>query len=259
MVFGLLGLGRPRPESLPPVSPPAIACSKDRGFVGKVLAESRAYFDCSLDSFELVDDRDKWSVHFRPVQGTKLGMVRLEAEVPLRADTLFSLLTSMPGHYIIDPFPKEIHSQFVKPLHLPAGEASVVYTEAPRFIGIFRAREYVTADCVASRERLFVCKSCLVRDGPLAETKRGKVRGNLLYAMRMADLEGRPGCRLQMINWIDLGRNTVPPKLLNAITTRWYFQALRRRLERYIKAHGLDAATPRSALAHLERPERPGQ
>eukprot|EP00887_Chlorella_sp_A99_P001553 scaffold8.g1553.t1 len=208
MVFGLLGLGRPRPESLPPVSPPAIACSKDRGFVGKVLAESRAYFDCSLDSFELVDDRDKWSVHFRP-----LGMVRLEAEVPLRADTLFSLLTSMPGHYIIDPFPKEIHSQFVK-------------------VSIFRAREYVTADCVASRERLFVCKSCLVRDGPLAETKRGKVRGNLLYAMRMADLEGRPGCRLQMINWIDLGRNTVPPKLLNAITTRWYFQALRRRLER---------------------------
>lgn len=41
-------------------------------------------------------------------------MVRLEAEVPLRADTLFRLLRTMDGKGVIDPFPREHHSEPVK-------------------------------------------------------------------------------------------------------------------------------------------------
>lgn len=29
---------------------------------------------------------------------------------------------------------------------------------------------------------------------------------------------------LQMINWLDLGANTVPPLVANAVTERWYMQ-----------------------------------
>ena len=40
----------------------------------------------------------------------QLTLVRLDAEVPVRADTLFARLTSMPGKRLIDPFPREQHS-----------------------------------------------------------------------------------------------------------------------------------------------------
>lgn len=52
----------------------------------------------------------------------------------------------------------------------------------------------------------------------------------------------------QMINWLDLGRDTVPPWLANTITERWFFQGLMRRLRRYTAQHGLTADTPPEAL-----------
>lgn len=38
-----------------------------------------------------------------------------------------------------------------------------------------------------------------------------------------------------MVNWLDLGANTVPPLMANAVTERWYFQALMRRLNRHLQ------------------------
>ncbi len=46
----------------------------------------------------------------------------------------------------------------------------------------------------------------------------------------------------QMINWLDLGSTkkynaaNVPPWLANAVTERWYFQALMRRLRKHTAA-----------------------
>ena len=44
-----------------------------------------------------------------------------------------------------------------------------------------------------------------------------------------------------MLNWLDLGRDTVPPALANLITERWYMQALLGRLRRHARSHGLPA------------------
>ena len=229
----------------------------------------------------------------------QLTMARLEAEVPMAADDLFALMTSMEGKVhlpyrtpapwlvgsqpfgeswpprkrsschapccllplpqcIVDPFPREHHSELVKvgrrrrrpssacpplllgcsllpllpptpvpatqcatpppqptsvqpcpsppgvqPLRLPGGEAAVVFSEAPRFAGLLRPREYVTCDAAAPGERLFVCKSCRVEEGLLAAPRRGAVRANLLFAMRMSECGGRaagapPRCRMQV-------------------------------------------------------------
>ena len=49
----------------------------------------------------------------------------------------------------------------------------MVYSEAPRFAGMLRPREYVTVDAEATGERLFVCKSCEVQDGPFAAAQVG--------------------------------------------------------------------------------------
>lgn len=46
---------------------------------------------------------------------------------------------------------------------------------------------------------------------------------------------------MQCINWVDLGRDTVPTWLANAITERWFFPALVKRLRRYTEQHGLAA------------------
>lgn len=48
-------------------------------------------------------------------------------------------------------------------------------------------------------------------------------------------------CSMQCINWLDLGRDTVPTWLANAITERWFFPALVKRLRRYTEQHGLAA------------------
>lgn len=58
---------------------------------------------------------------------------------------------------------------------------------------------YVTCDVAAPKERMFVCKSVKVDEGPYAKTAKGRVRANLLFAMRMKEVEGRPGtCHLQV-------------------------------------------------------------
>jgi hypothetical protein len=41
-----------------------------------------------------------------------------------------------------------------------------------------------------------------------------------------------------MVNWLDLGGNTVPPLVANAVTERWYFQALMGRLNRHLRERG---------------------
>jgi hypothetical protein len=41
-------------------------------------------------------------------------MARLEAEVPVPPDDLYRLLRSMEGKRIIDPFPRDKHSEHVK-------------------------------------------------------------------------------------------------------------------------------------------------
>jgi hypothetical protein len=56
---------------------------------------------------------------------------------------------------------------------------------------------------------------------------------------------GAPGT--QMINWLDLGGNTVPPLVANLVTERWYFQGVMRRLNRHIQEHGLAEAEPGAA------------
>jgi hypothetical protein len=50
-----------------------------------------------------------------------------------------------------------------------------------------------------------------------------------------------------MINWLDLGGNTVPPLVANLVTERWYFQGVMRRLNRHIQEHGLAEAEPGAA------------
>ncbi|KAL4422524.1 hypothetical protein ABPG75_008721 [Micractinium tetrahymenae] len=239
------------PPPLPPVLPPAAPAPDERRYLERVLAESRSVLDSDPTSFQLVESRSEFKVFSRPVKSGKgLTMARLEAEVPLREDTLFKLLTSMDGKCIIDPFPRERHSEHVQSLCLPQGEAAVVYSEAPRFIGLLRPREYVTCDAALPGERLFVCKSCEAAGGPLAQgAAKGKVRANLLFALRVKEVEGRPGVtRLQMINWLDLGRDTVPVWLANAVTERWFFQGVDRRLRRYLSRHGLRPDTPPDAL-----------
>lgn len=49
---------------------------------------------------------------------------------------------------------------------------------------------------------------------------------------------------MQMINWLDLGRDTVPTFLANGVSERWFFPALMQRLRRHTRAHGLE--TPAS-------------
>ena len=70
------------------------------------------------------------------------------------------------------------------------GKAGIVYSEAPRFAGMLRPREYVTCDAEAPTERVFVCKSCLVPEGPRAQAQKGHVRANLLFAMRVKERKG---------------------------------------------------------------------
>jgi hypothetical protein len=43
----------------------------------------------------------------------------------------------------------------------------------------------------------------------------------------------------QMVNWLDLGANTVPPLVSNAVTERWYFPGVVRRLNRHLRERGL--------------------
>lgn len=225
---------------LPPVMPPEVPRSP-RSYVKRVLQESRALLDSDAGGYDVLTRRDGWKVLRKPVEGTKLTMARLEADVPMAPDALFRLLRTMEGKRIIDPFPRERHSEPVKPLRAPrGGDAAVVFSEAPRFAGMLRPREYVTCDAAAPRERLFVCKSVEVEDGPFAKPAKGHVRANLLFAMRMKEAEGRPGTtRLQMINWLDLGANTVPHLVANAVTERWYFQGMMRRLNEIIQRNGL--------------------
>jgi hypothetical protein len=50
-------------------------------------------------------------------------------------------------------------------LRARGADAEIVYSEAPRFHGVLRPREYVTCDAEAPRERFFVCKSVKARKG----------------------------------------------------------------------------------------------
>lgn len=76
------------------------------------------------------------------------------------------------------PVPCRRPASSTQPLRLRGGDARVVYSEAPRFAGMLRPREYVTCDVSAPQERLFVCKSCVVPDVPqYAVPAKGKVRG----------------------------------------------------------------------------------
>ncbi|GAB4824195.1 hypothetical protein N2152v2_011241 [Parachlorella kessleri] len=242
MVFGF---GRtPKPainpsQPLPPVLPPE-APGNGRLFLHKILEESRGALDAP--GFELLTTNldQKWTVHSKAVQGSKLTLVRLEAEVPMPADSLFRLLTSMDGKRIIDPFPREHHAEPIKALRRPpgGGKAGIVYSEAPRFAGMLRPREYVTCDAEAPTEHFFVCKSCLVPEGSYAQAQKGHVRANLLFAMRVKERKGaRDSSQLQMVNWLDLGGNTVPEWIANLVTERWYFQGAMRRLHTYIAQH----------------------
>jgi hypothetical protein len=49
-----------------------------------------------------------------PLLFCQMTMARLEADVPMEPDKLFKLLRTMDGKRIIDPFPREKHSQPVK-------------------------------------------------------------------------------------------------------------------------------------------------
>ncbi|GBF99101.1 hypothetical protein Rsub_11910 [Raphidocelis subcapitata] len=241
---GLFGRRGPEPEPLPAVSPPEVPKNEAR-FVGRVLDEARSALDrgAAAAGAAAPPAAAGWRVSAAPVAGSGLTMARLEAEVPVAPDALFKLLRTMDGKRIIDPFPRERHSERVKPLRAPRGRsAEIVFSEAPRFHGLLRPREYLTCDAEAPRERLFVCKSALLDKGPLAGPAPGHVRANLFYAFRLREAEGRRGAtRLEMVNWLDLGANTVPPLIANGVTERWYFQALMRRLNRYIDENGLAA------------------
>lgn len=86
-----------------------------RAYLARILGESRAVLDSDPASFQLVESKPGFRVLTRPVHGAKgLTMARLEAEVPMRPDTLFHMMTSMDGKCIIDPFPREHHSEHVK-------------------------------------------------------------------------------------------------------------------------------------------------
>ena len=74
-----------------------------------------------------------------------------------------------------------------------------MYSEAPRFAGMLRPREYVTCDAEVPTARFFVCKSCLVPEGPRAQAQKGHVRANLLFAMRVKERKGTlPSSHLQV-------------------------------------------------------------
>lgn len=95
---------------------------------------------------------------------------------------------------------------------------------------MLRPREYVTCDAEATRERLFVCKSCEVAEGPHATTRKGAVRANLLFAMRMEDVPGRPGrAHLQVGGGCDRGQHLVHrlPCRAGGRETAWNGSALR--------------------------------
>ncbi|KAI7835789.1 hypothetical protein COHA_010309 [Chlorella ohadii] len=271
-------LADPPSHPLPPLLPPQPidAPSKQGAYLKQVFSESRSVLDSDpcddAAGWQLVERRKGFSVYKREVeQGKQLTMSRLEVEVPVPPDQLFELLAHPRRALHRGPIPSgaprrvcagaahaaagmhrlcRAHScrhpsapHKVQELRMPLpGDAKVVYSEAPRFWGLLRPREYVTCDAAATKERLFVCKSCEVPEGPLATPKKGMVRANLLYAMRMKEVPGQPGrTRMQCINWLDLGRDTVPTWLANAVTERWFFPALVKRLKRYTEQHGLAA------------------
>lgn len=98
----------------------------------------------------------------------------------------------LPQHLV------SLHVPVLQKLRLPGGEAAVKFSEAPRFAGMLRPREYVTCDAADKKERLFVCKSCEVERGEAAVPQRGRVRANLLFALRAQERKGRPGCHVQV-------------------------------------------------------------
>lgn len=60
------------PDPLPAVLPPEII-TNEKAYLNKVLGESRSVLDADLGGFETLESRNGWSVHRKPVQGTKVG------------------------------------------------------------------------------------------------------------------------------------------------------------------------------------------
>ncbi|PSC67129.1 endonuclease Exonuclease phosphatase [Micractinium conductrix] len=121
---------QPPPDPLPPLLPPEAPPANAAPYLKRVLAESRAVLDADLSSFELVEERRGggsncgtagYSVFRRPVCGGK--------------------------GCIIDPFPKEQHSQLVKMINwLDLGRDTV-----PTWLANGITERWYEEDCAAER------------------------------------------------------------------------------------------------------------
>lgn len=88
-----------------------------------------------------------------------------------------------PPKMIIDPFPREHHSELLKPLRLAGGDARVVYTEAPRFAGLLRPRVWAGLCVLAAVPRGLQRRRCAPKGAAGAPSLRLN-QGNVAHHHR---------------------------------------------------------------------------
>ncbi|KAK9909826.1 hypothetical protein WJX75_008093 [Coccomyxa subellipsoidea] len=197
-------------------------------YASRLLEEADDLFGSSPSDWDVVGDYDHGlRVFSRPVESSKLLLVRSTVDVDRSAQDLFELLTSAEGSSIIDDSTK----------HDPPAEilqwqyrAEVGYSETIPSKFPFPRRSFVKASFFDTPNTRVVTKSILYK--PLPSGGDGLTRAFNSFALRTVPL-GDSRCRLEITDYFDM-RGWFPTWIANKFHKEMFCQRLHKRLWQHL-------------------------
>ncbi|BDA42898.1 hypothetical protein COCOBI_03-7910 [Coccomyxa sp. Obi] len=208
-------------------------------YASRLLEEASLFLDSAPSDWDFVGAYDHGlQVFSRPVEGSKLVLVRSAVEVEKSAEDLFNLLTSSEGSDIIDDSTR--HDRPVEVLQWK-DRAEVGYSETIPSKFPFPKRSFVKASFFDSANTQVATKSILYK--PLPPGADGLTRAFNSFALRTVPLDDAR-CRLEIVDYFDM-RGWFPTWIANKFHKEMFCQKLHKRLWQHL---GVEAA-PSTAVS----------
>ncbi len=173
-----------------------------------------------------------------PFAASGVFLTRSTGIIGMSAGELFDHLVSPEGYAVIDPMsdPRDHLDPPLERYSWKPGCRLEAARSAAR-LPLMREREFVVLNAIDPGARLFVSKSILhaacpggSRYSALAPARKGPIRALNTFGIEVAVLDqGRS--RVRCINYADLA-GIIPPGPLNTVNTRFFLQALYKRIAR---------------------------
>ncbi len=211
-------------------------------FADRMLSEARESWTSA--NWRKVSHRRGVLVESKPVAGSfaSSGVLhtRSVGVIEASADATFAMLTSPQGYAVIDPVsdPADHERPPLESYDWRPGtrlEAAVAFAKMP---GLPEC-EFVVLNAIDPAQRLFVSKSILHDAAPGGsryseeqEPPEGRVRALNTFAISTEPL-GPDRCTLRILNYADMV--AVPSGVMNLINTRWFLQAMHRRIQKAMR------------------------